>query len=114
RRHLPGGLFHRRSYESTSGNALISYIWDMEALLSYFEAIPSLHRTLILVGGITFFWILEGMVPLFQVPYRKWKHSVPNFFFTLTTIVVNFPLAFLLLKSSDWAVENQFGILHWL
>lgn len=93
---------------------MISYIWDMEALLSYFEAIPSLHRTLILVGGITFFWILEGMVPLFQVPYRKWKHSVPNFFFTLTTIVVNFPLAFLLLKSSDWAVENRFGILHWL
>lgn len=90
------------------------YIWVMESLLTYFETIPSLHRTLILVGGITFFWILEGVVPLFNIPYGKWKHSLPNFFFTLTTIVVNFPLAFLLLKSSDWAVENGFGILHWL
>src|SRR5690606_23337889 len=111
--HLSGGIPYRRGHERTPRNALISYIWAMEALISYFETIPSLHRSLILVGGISFFWILEGMVPLFHVPYRKWKHSVPNFFFTLTTIMVNFPLAFLLLKSSDWAVENQFGILHW-
>lgn len=86
----------------------------MEQLILYFETIPSLHRSLILVGGITFFWILEGMVPLFNVPYKKWRHSIPNFFFTLTTILVNFPLAFLLLKSSDLAVERQFGIVNWL
>jgi sterol desaturase/sphingolipid hydroxylase (fatty acid hydroxylase superfamily) len=86
----------------------------MEQVISYFETIPSLHRSLILVGGITFFWVLEGIVPLFNAPYKKWSHSVPNFFFTLTTIIVNFPLAFLLLKSSDWAVENQFGIINWL
>jgi sterol desaturase/sphingolipid hydroxylase (fatty acid hydroxylase superfamily) len=67
-----------------------------------------------LVGGITFFWILEGIVPLFNGRYDKWKHSLPNFFFTLTTIVINFPLAFLLLKTSDWAVTNDFGIINWL
>ncbi|SNZ01650.1 sterol desaturase family protein [Flagellimonas pacifica] len=86
----------------------------MEQLVTYFENIPTLHRSLILVGGITFFWILEGIVPLFNVPYRKWHHSVPNFFFTLTTIIVNFPLAFLLLKTSDWAMSNDFGIINWL
>ncbi len=86
----------------------------MEQLITYFESIPPLHRSLILVGGITFFWILEGIVPLFSVNYRKWRHSVPNFFFTLTTIIVNFPLAFLLLKTADWSVENQFGIINWL
>lgn len=86
----------------------------MEQIISYFETIPSAHRSLILVGGITFFWILEGIVPLFNVPYKKWRHSIPNFFFTLTTIIVNFPLAFLLLKTSDWAMENQFGIINWL
>jgi len=86
----------------------------MEQLISYFETIPSWHRSLILVGGITFFWILEGIAPLFNAPYKKWRHSVPNFFFTLTTIIVNFPLAFLLLKSSDWAVANDFGIINWL
>ena len=86
----------------------------MEQLITYFETIPPLHRSLILVGGITFFWVLEGIVPLFNIPYKKWRHSVPNFFFTLTTIIVNFPLAFLLLKTSDWAVANDFGIINWL
>ncbi|WP_396635436.1 sterol desaturase family protein [Maribacter sp. R77961] len=86
----------------------------METLMTYFETIPPLHRSLILVGGITFFWILEGIVPLFSVKYKKWKHALPNLFFTLTTIIINFPLAFLLLKTSDWTIQNNFGIINWL
>ncbi|NJB37314.1 sterol desaturase family protein [Croceivirga sp. JEA036] len=86
----------------------------MESVITYFENIPSLHRTLILVGGITFFWILEGILPLFTVGYKKWRHALPNLFFTLTTIVVNFPLAFLLLKTSRWTIEHKFGIINWL
>lgn len=86
----------------------------MEQLITYFESIPPLHRTLILVGGIMFFWILEGIVPLFSVKYKKWRHALPNLFFTLTTIIVNFPLAFVLLKTSDWTVANNFGVINWL
>lgn len=86
----------------------------MEAILNYFEHIPSLHRALIIVGGLTIFWIIEGIVPLFGFQYHKWKHAVPNIFFTLTTILVNLPLAFLFLKSSDWVMANNFGILNWL
>lgn len=86
----------------------------MEQLISYFERIPAAHRSLILVAGIIFFWILEGIVPLFSVGYKKWKHALPNLFFTATTIIVNFPLAFLLLKTSDWAMANDFGIINWL
>ena len=86
----------------------------MEKLIDYFETIPSLHRTIILVGGLTFFWLLEGAVPLFKFKYKKWKHAIPNFFFTLTTIVINFGLAFLLLKTADWVKVNNFGIINWL
>lgn len=86
----------------------------MESILNYFETIPSLHRAIILVGGLTLFWILEGIVPLFGNTYKKWKHAAPNIFFTLTTILVNLPLAFLLLKSADWVAINNFGILNWL
>lgn len=86
----------------------------MEEIINYFESIPALHRSLILVGGITFFWLLEGILPLFRFKYKKWKHALPNFFFTLTTIVINFPLAYLLLKTSDWAIINDFGIINWL
>ena len=86
----------------------------MEHILNYFETIPSLHRSIILVGGLTFFWVLEGSVPLFQFDYKKWRHAWPNLFFTGTTIVVNFSLAFLLLASADWVVQNEFGLLYWL
>ena len=86
----------------------------METLYTYFETIPSSHRSLILVSGITFFWLLEGALPLFKFDYKKWKHAIPNFFFTLTTIVINFGLAFILLWSSDWVKANDFGIINWL
>ncbi len=86
----------------------------MEELLNYFKDIPALHRGIIIVGGLTFFWLLEGVMPLFGKPYKKWSHAIPNIFFTFTTILVNLPLAFLLLKSSDWVVENNFGIINWL
>jgi sterol desaturase/sphingolipid hydroxylase (fatty acid hydroxylase superfamily) len=86
----------------------------METLLQYFETIPSSHRSLLLVLGISFFWLLEGSLPLFRFRYNKWRHAVPNLFFTATTIAINFVLAFLLLKTSDWAMANHFGILNWL
>lgn len=86
----------------------------METIINYFETIPSLHRSLILVGGLTFFWLLEGTLPLFNFNYRKWQHAIPNLFFTLTTIVVNFGLAFLLINTADWVKDNQFGIINWI
>ena len=86
----------------------------MEALVAYFETIPSSHRTLILVGGLTIFWLLESAVPLFTLKYKKWRHAGINFFFTFTTIVVNFLLAFILVKGSQWAIAHEFGVLQWL
>ena len=86
----------------------------METIFNYFETIPSSHRSILLVGGITLFWILEGAIPLFNFKYNKWKHAWPNIFFTLTTIIINFGLAFILLKSADWVWENKFGIINWL
>jgi len=86
----------------------------LETILQYFESIPSIHRSLILIGGITFFWLLESGIPLFKFNYRKWKHAGPNLFFTSTTILINFTLAFLLLQTADWVQTNQFGIIHWL
>ena len=86
----------------------------METIIAYFETIPSLHRSLILVGGLSFFWLLEGKISLFEFKYKKWKHAIPNLFFTLTTIIINFLLAFLLLNTSDWVNTNNFGIIHWI
>ncbi|ODS81107.1 MAG: sterol desaturase [Cytophagaceae bacterium SCN 52-12] len=86
----------------------------MEKLAAYFEGIPSSHRSAILVGGIAIFWLIENAFPLFRFSYNKYRHAGINIFFTLTTIIVNFLLAFLLVKTSDLVVEKHIGLLQWL
>jgi len=86
----------------------------MNEIISYFSTIPTLHRSLILAGGITLFWLIENSFPLFNFNYKKWQHAGINIFMTLTTIIVNFSLAFILLKTSDWTIANNFGVLQWL
>ena len=84
----------------------------MENLLLIFENISSVNRALIIVSGITIFWVIEGIVPFKFLNYRKWRHSIPNFLLTLTTIIVNFLFAFLLVFAADWTNENNFGVIH--
>lgn len=86
----------------------------MDALIDYFTNIPSSHRTLFLVSGLTIFWMIESAVPLFSFKYNKWKHAGINIFFTLTTAVINLAMAFLLVKSSDWVVAHEFGLIQWI
>ncbi|WNM20294.1 sterol desaturase family protein [Flavobacterium capsici] len=86
----------------------------MENIINYFSSIPSSHRALILAGGITFFWLIESIVPFIKFKYDKWQHAGINIFFTLTTIIVNFSLALLLLKAASWTTDAHFGILNWL
>jgi len=86
----------------------------MENLLLLFENISSVNRAAIIISGITFFWVIEGIVPFKFLNYKKWIHSIPNFLLTLTTIIVNFFFAFLLVFASDWSNENSFGIIHFI
>ena len=86
----------------------------MEHLTEYFETIPSLHRALLLAGGIAIFWLIEYIIPLFRFRYNKWRHAWPNVFFTFTTVVVNLGFALLIVLTSDWCMENNFGLLNWL
>lgn len=93
---------------------IISKKYLMNELIAYFTTIPSSHRSLILVTGITFFWLVENAFPLFNFKYKKWQHAGINFFLTFTTILINFCLAFILLQTADWTVKHNFGILHWI
>ena len=86
----------------------------MESLISYFETIPSAHRAAILFGGLAIFFLIENALPLFTEAYDKKKHTSLNIFFTLTTIVVNFSMAFILAAAALFVHENSFGLLHWI
>ncbi|NNC82157.1 MAG: sterol desaturase family protein [Flavobacteriales bacterium] len=84
----------------------------MEDLIAYFSDIPSSHRTVILVSGLMFFWMLEGLLPIVRFTYNKWKHAGLNLFFTFTTAIVNFAFAVLIVKTSDLFVAEGWGVLH--
>ena len=86
----------------------------MESIAEYFTNIPSSHRSAILLGGLTIFLLLESGLPFYRKPYKKAAHLGINLFFTLTTVVVNFLMAFLLLKTADWVVAEKIGLLQWL
>jgi sterol desaturase/sphingolipid hydroxylase (fatty acid hydroxylase superfamily) len=86
----------------------------MQNIINYFSHIPSSHRAALLVCGIAFFWLVETAFPLFHFSYKKWRHVGINIFFTITTILVNFSLAVILLKTTTWAQTNQFGLLFLL
>lgn len=84
----------------------------LDSIIHYFTHISSLHRAIILAGGISIFWIIESFIPLFVFKYNKWKHASLNIFFTITTILINFGFAVLIVKASDWTIANQFGLLQ--
>ncbi len=86
----------------------------MDAIINYFSAMPTEHRSLVLVGGLTIFFLIENAAPLFEMRYNRAKHTGLNIFFTITTIVVNFTMAFILVATADWVVANNFGLIQWL
>lgn len=86
----------------------------MNDIIQYFESIPSAHRAMILAGGIAFFWLIESAVPFVKFGYNKWQHAGINIFFTITTIIINFCLAIILVSTAQWTVDNHFGLLNWL
>jgi sterol desaturase/sphingolipid hydroxylase (fatty acid hydroxylase superfamily) len=81
--------------------------------INYFETMPSYLRASILAGGLMLFWFIEGVAPLVLMRYNKWKHAGINIFFTLTTVVVNFALAFLLLWASNITTTFNIGLWQW-
>ena len=84
----------------------------MTELINFFSDVPLSFRTLILLGGIVFFWVLEGMIPLYSFRYKKINHALLNIFFTTTTAIIGFGFAFLLLKSTLYVGNEQIGFIH--
>lgn len=84
----------------------------MTELINFFSDVPLSFRTSILLGGIVFFWVLEGMIPLYSFRYKKINHALLNLFFTTTTAIIGFGFAFLLLKSTLYVGNEQIGFIH--
>ena len=85
---------------------------SMQNIVHFFQHIQSWQRSLILISGIVFFWIIEGIIPLFRFRYNKFKHAGLNLFFTFTTVIINFLFAFLIVFASDYTSQNKLGLLY--
>lgn len=84
---------------------------SLESVLLFFEDIPTSYRTGLLIGGIFIFWVMEGVIPLFEFDYKKVKHAGLNLTFTVFTAIIGFGLAGVLFAASVWATSNEFGLL---
>lgn len=84
----------------------------MQSIINFFSDLPSYQRTIIIATGFMLMWMIESIIPLFRNNTEKAKHTGVNLFFTLTTIIVNFAFAVLLVKASGFTTQNHFGILY--
>jgi len=90
-------------------------MWDN--IITYFQTLEQrpLERMAFLVGGLLFFWVLEGTIPLLRLRFRKTRlrHAAVNFGLTLLHLIIHTILAIIIIKISDWCIANQFGVVHW-
>nr|WP_294903617.1 sterol desaturase family protein [uncultured Lacibacter sp.] len=90
-------------------------MWNQ--ILEHFQTLEQrpLERMAILVGGLLFFWIIEGAIPLFSLNYKKSKlrHAGVNFVFTVIHLIIHTFLAIFIIKLSDWCLHTEFGLVYW-
>ena len=89
-----------------------------DQIIQYFQTLDQhpVQRMAILVTGLLFFWMIEGTIPLLGMGYKKTKirHAAVNFGFTVIHLIIHTFLAILIVKLSDWCLQNKIGIVHWL
>jgi len=89
----------------------------MEKAIMYFSDLENrpLERMAMLVGGLLFFWIIEGAIPLFRLKYRSTKlsHALMNFGFTIIHLIIHTALAVFIVMLSDWCKHHNWGLVYW-
>jgi sterol desaturase/sphingolipid hydroxylase (fatty acid hydroxylase superfamily) len=90
---------------------------NWSSIIDYFKDLEQrpLERMGILVGGLLFFWILEGVIPVFPLRYRttKIRHAAVNFAFTVIHLIIHSILAIFIVFLSDWCQQHAVGLVHW-
>lgn len=84
----------------------------MEAFLAFFESMSSVQKLGWIFVCLTFSWILEGGLPLFDLPYKKWRHAGVNFVFLSSSIAINFVFGLATLGVFVWVETQQIGLLN--
>jgi len=86
----------------------------MDAFLHFFETMPQAYKAGWVLLCFSFFWLLEGGIPLFLFSYKKWKHAGVNFSFLATALIINILFGVATLGVFRWIEVSQFGITNWI
>ncbi len=88
-----------------------------EQVINHFSTLEQrpLERMAFLVGGLLFFWIIEGAIPLLPMQYKqhKVKHAAVNFGFTIIHLIIHTFLAIFIVLLSDWCKVQGIGLVYW-
>ncbi len=89
----------------------------LQRIIDYFSDLENrpIERMAFLVGGLLFFWIIEGAIPLLTLKYKKtkFKHALTNLSFTLMHLLIHTALAIFIVMLSDWCQRQGFGLVYW-
>lgn len=90
---------------------------NWSSLIDHFQTLEQrpLERMAVLVGGLLFFWLIEGAIPVFPLRYKttKLRHAGVNFVFTVIHLIIHSVLAIFIVQLSDWCRDHAFGFVHW-
>lgn len=91
-------------------------MWDK--IINYFSTLEQrpVERMAFIVGSLVILWIIEGAIPLLTLKYKKTKlrHAAVNLTFTVIHLVIHTGFGVLIVKLSDWAAAEKFGLVYWL
>src|SRR5690349_24826908 len=84
----------------------------MQAFMQFWENIAPWQRMAILLGGMIFFWLIEGYYPLFKFSWKRYKHAGVNLVFLTTTVILNILLGSITILACRWVTTHHFGLLY--
>lgn len=89
-----------------------------EKTINYFSTLEQrpVERMAFIIASMLILWIIEGAIPLLTLKYKKtkWNHAAVNLTFTVIHLIIHTGFGFLIVRLSDWAAANQFGLVYWL
>ncbi len=84
----------------------------MHDFIQFFTNIQTETRSLFLLGGIFLFLLLESIVPMLKMDYKKLKHAGINIVFTIITLIINLIGAVAIMEAVNYNERYQSGLLN--
>lgn len=86
----------------------------MSSFEIFWTHISPLQRIGILMGGMIFFWLLEGYYPLFRFSFNRYRHAGVNLVFLACTLLLNVLFGLVTIRVCLFVTDQHWGLLNWV